>query len=50
MSPYVFLVLAPLFWAGNFVFGQPLSEALPPFGINLIRWALACVVLVPLYL
>ena len=48
VSPYMFLVLAPLFWAGNFVFGQPLSEALPPFGINLIRWCVACVVLVPL--
>ena len=50
IPPYVFLTLAPLFWAGNFVFGKPLSEALPPFGINLIRWALACVILVPLTL
>lgn len=48
--PYIFLVLATLFWAGNFVFGQPLSEALPPFGINLIRWVLACLILVPLVL
>ena len=48
VPPYVFLVLAPLFWAGNFVFGQPLTEALPPFGLNLIRWCVACVVLVPL--
>ncbi len=37
-------------WAGNFVFGKPLLEALPPFGINLIRWVLACLVLVPLTL
>jgi drug/metabolite transporter (DMT)-like permease len=49
-SPYLFLSLAPLFWAGNFVFGKPLLEALPPFGINLIRWVLACLVLVPLTL
>src|ERR687897_2849114 len=49
-SPYLFLVLAPLFWAGNFVFGIPLLEALPPFGINLVRWVLACLVLVPLTL
>ena len=48
--PYLFLVLAPLFWAGNFVFGKPLLEALPPFGINLVRWVLACLVLVPLTL
>jgi drug/metabolite transporter (DMT)-like permease len=49
-SPYLFLVLAPLFWAGNFVFGKPLLEALPPFGINLVRWVLACLLLVPLTL
>ena len=30
------------------MFGQPLTEALPAFGINLIRWCVACVVLVPL--
>jgi drug/metabolite transporter (DMT)-like permease len=50
ISPYMFLTLAPLFWAGNFVFGRPLSEALPPFGINLIRWVLACAILIPLTL
>jgi len=44
---YVFLVLAALFWAGNFTFGRVLSEALPPFGINLIRWIVACAVLSP---
>src|SRR5919202_1929837 len=49
-APYLFLTLAPLFWAGNFVFGKALLEALPPFGINLIRWVLACIVLVPLTL
>jgi drug/metabolite transporter (DMT)-like permease len=32
------------------VFGKPLLEALPPFGINLVRWVLACLVLVPLTL
>src|ERR671933_2440377 len=47
-SPYLFLTLAPLFWAGNFVFGKPLLEALPPFSINLIRWLIACIVLVTL--
>jgi len=48
MRPYFFLTLAPLLWAGNFVFGKSLSEALPPFGINLLRWTMACVVLVTL--
>ena len=32
------------------MFGKPLLEALPPFSINLIRWVLACIVLVPLTL
>ena len=32
------------------MFGKPLLEALPPFGINLVRWVLACLVLVPLTL
>jgi drug/metabolite transporter (DMT)-like permease len=50
IPPYVFLVLATLFWAGNFTFGRVLSEALPPFGINLIRWIIACITLVPLTL
>lgn len=50
IPPYVFLILATLFWAGNFTFGRVLSEALPPFGINLFRWIIACLVLVPLTL
>src|ERR671932_2715635 len=50
VSPYLFLILAPLFWAGNFVFGKPLLEALAPFAINLIRWLVACIVLVTLTL
>jgi drug/metabolite transporter (DMT)-like permease len=49
-SSYLFLTLAPLFWAGNFVFGKPLLEALRPFSINLIRWLIACIVLVTLTL
>lgn len=32
------------------MFGKPLLEALSPFGINLVRWVLACLVLVPLTL
>lgn len=50
IPPYVFLVLATLFWAGNFTFGRVLSEALPPSGINVIRWIIACAVLVPMTL
>lgn len=32
------------------MFGKPLLQALPPSGINLIRWLLACIVLVALTL
>lgn len=45
-----FLVLATLFWAGNFVLGRALVEVLPPFGLNGIRWCIACVVLIALVL
>jgi drug/metabolite transporter (DMT)-like permease len=48
--PHVLLVLATLFWAGNFVVGGPLAEVLPPFGLNLVRWCVALCVLVPLTL
>jgi drug/metabolite transporter (DMT)-like permease len=44
IPPYVFLVLATLFWAGNFTFGRVLSKALPPFGINVMRWIIACII------
>ncbi|CAN5571890.1 DMT family transporter [soil metagenome] len=46
--PHSFLVLATLLWAGNFVVGGPLAEVLPPFGLNFLRWCVACAVLVPL--
>lgn len=37
-------------WAGNFVVGGPLAEVLPPFGLNLVRWCVACCLLVALTL
>ncbi len=48
IPPHVFLALAALFWAGNFVVGGPLAEVLPPFGLNFLRWCVACAVLIPL--
>lgn len=48
--PHSFLVLATLLWAGNFVVGGPLAEVLPPFGLNFLRWCVACALLVPLAL
>ena len=48
--PHSFLILATLLWAGNFVVGGPLAEVLPPFGLNFLRWCVACALLVPLAL
>ncbi len=50
VPPHAFLVLAAALWAGNFVVGGPLAEILPPFGLNFVRWCVACCLLVPLTL
>lgn len=42
-----FLVLPPLFWAGNFVVGKVLHDSIPPFSLSFIRWVMACLVLLP---
>lgn len=48
IPPHVFLILAAALWAGNFVVGGPLAGVLPPFGLNFVRWVVACCLLVPL--
>lgn len=50
VPPHAFLVLAAALWAGNFVVGGPLAGVLPPFGLNFVRWGVACCLLVPLTL
>lgn len=50
VPPHAFLVLAAALWAGNFVVGGPLAEVLPPFGLNFVRWCVACFLLIPLTL
>ncbi len=47
-SPFAYLILAPLLWSGNFLFGKFLSQQIDPFTLSLLRWALAAAVLVPL--
>jgi drug/metabolite transporter (DMT)-like permease len=47
-SPYVLLVLATLFWSGNFVLGRAVSGRIPPVGLAFWRWAGAFAVLLPL--
>lgn len=47
-NPYLLLVLASLFWAGNMVMGRGLRADLPPVGLAFWRWAVAFLCVLPL--
>jgi drug/metabolite transporter (DMT)-like permease len=42
------LTLPPLFWAGNAVVGRVIAPLISPMTLNLLRWALAFILLLPL--
>lgn len=42
------LTMAPLLWAGNAIVGRLVHDQVSPFALNLVRWCLAFVVLLPL--
>ncbi len=45
---YLFLFLAVLFWAGNFIVGKFASYyQIPPFSLNFYRWFFAWLILLP---
>lgn len=46
-SPYLLLVLATFFWAGNFVLGRAVKASIPPVGLAFWRWTIALAVLLP---
>ena len=47
-TAYVFLILATLFWSGNFIVGKAASLfEIPPFTLNFYRWAFAWLILAP---
>jgi len=46
--PYVLLVLAALFWSGNFVLGRAVRAHVPPMGLAFWRWVVALAILLPL--
>ena len=48
LSTVAVLSLAPLLWAGNAVVGRMVHELVPPVLLNLLRWSLAFVLLLPL--
>ena len=45
---FVFLILATLFWSGNFIVGKAASiYEIPPFTLNFYRWTFAWLILAP---
>jgi drug/metabolite transporter (DMT)-like permease len=42
------LTLPPILWAGNAVVGRMVNDLVPPMTLNLLRWVLAFVLLLPL--
>src|SRR5258707_2233749 len=48
--PFLPLVLASLFWSGNWVVGRALREAMPPVAMNFWRWTGAVLILAPFVL
>ena len=47
-STAAMLSLPPLLWAGNAIVGRLCSDLISPFALNLLRWSIAFVVLLPL--
>ena len=47
LRPYGLLVLASLFWAGNWVTGRALREDFGPVALSFWRWLIAAAVLAP---
>jgi drug/metabolite transporter (DMT)-like permease len=47
-STIVLLTIPPLLWAGNAIVGRLVREAVPPMTLNLLRWAIALAILLPL--
>src|SRR5690242_9472058 len=50
LLPFLLLTLASLFWAGNWVIGRALREAMPPVALNFWRWTGAVLILAPFVL
>jgi drug/metabolite transporter (DMT)-like permease len=51
MSPfsYLFALLAPALWAGNFVVARAVHDPFPPLTLNCLRWLVAAAILLPLF-
>ncbi|MET0858166.1 MAG: DMT family transporter [Telluria sp.] len=42
------LTISPLMWAGNAIVGRLVRDAVPPMTLNLLRWMIALLILLPL--
>src|SRR5687767_1274951 len=47
LAAFAALALAMLIWAGNWVMGRGLRDAIDPVSLNFMRWVIAVVVLAP---
>ncbi|MDB5932972.1 MAG: EamA family transporter [Massilia sp.] len=47
-STALLLTIPPLLWAGNAIVGRLVRDAVPPMTLNLLRWSIALVILLPL--
>jgi len=47
LSPYWLLILANLFWAGNWVIGRGMRADVPPMALSFWRWIIALACLLP---
>lgn len=46
-QPYLLLTVTSLFWAGNVVLGRFAAGHVPPVALSVIRWAGACLIVLP---
>jgi drug/metabolite transporter (DMT)-like permease len=47
LLPYAGLAITMLCWAGNWVVGRAIRDAMPPIALNFWRWAVALIFLAP---
>ena len=47
MKYYIFLILAVLFWSGNFIFGRYISNSIEPVQLSFFRWFFVLVLFLP---
>ncbi len=47
-STVALLTVPPLLWAGNAIVGRLVRDAVPPMTLNLLRWSIALLILLPL--